>query len=96
MCTTAEVIKTCAADKLQLNRATEDLLLVEIKSNGERTVFKDYDVSVPTGYNININNLKEEISNIQFCIFSFMFKRPDIRFTKGPHRRFGRTFFFFL
>lgn len=54
MCTTAEVIKTCAADKLQLNRATEDLLLVEIKSNGERTVFKDYDVSVPTGYKINI------------------------------------------
>lgn len=59
MCTTAEVIKTCAADKLQLNRATEDLLLVEIKSNGERTVFKDYDVSVPTGKKININNRKE-------------------------------------
>ncbi|XP_037046134.1 rap guanine nucleotide exchange factor 4 isoform X2 [Bradysia coprophila] len=53
MCTTAEVIKTCAADKLQLNRATEDLLLVEIKSNGERTVFKDYDVSVPTALCLN-------------------------------------------
>lgn len=53
MCTTAEQIKACAADKLQLNRATEDLLLVEIKSNGERTVFKDYDVSVPTALCLN-------------------------------------------
>lgn len=53
MCTTAEVIKACAADKLKLNRATDDLQLVEIKSNGERTVFKDHDVSVPTALCLN-------------------------------------------
>lgn len=53
MSTTAEAIKACAADKLQLNRSTEDLILVEIKSNGERTVFKDYDVSVPTALCLN-------------------------------------------
>lgn len=53
MCTTAEVIKACAADKLKLNRATDDLLLVEVNSNGERNVFKDYDVSVPTALCLN-------------------------------------------
>lgn len=53
MCTTAEVIKACAADKLKLNRPTDDLQLVEIKSNGERTVFKDHDVSVPTALCLN-------------------------------------------
>lgn len=53
MCTTAEVIKACAADKLKLNRSTDDLLLVEIKSHGERTVFKDHDVSVPTALCLN-------------------------------------------
>ncbi|KAI8127134.1 Rap guanine nucleotide exchange factor 3 [Lucilia cuprina] len=41
--TTAEIIKACAADKLQLNRGPEDLCLVEVKSNGERSVFKDND-----------------------------------------------------
>lgn len=53
MSTTAEVIKACASDKLQLNRNTDDLSLVEIKSNGERTVFKDFDVSVPTALCLN-------------------------------------------
>lgn len=53
MNTTAEVIKACAADKLKLNRATDDLLLVEIKPNGERSVFKDFDVSVPTALCLN-------------------------------------------
>ena len=51
--TTAEIIKACAADKLQLNRGPEDLCLVEVKSNGERSVFKDNDVSIPTGLSLN-------------------------------------------
>lgn len=50
---TAEIIKACAADKLQINRAPEDLSLVEIKSNGEKTVFKDHDVSIPTALCLN-------------------------------------------
>lgn len=53
MNTTAEVIKACASDKLQLNRNPEDLLLVEVRSNGERSVFKDHDVSIPTTLSIN-------------------------------------------
>ncbi|XP_070499375.1 rap guanine nucleotide exchange factor 4 isoform X2 [Chironomus tepperi] len=53
--TTAEVIKICAADKLQIttNRGPEDLVLVEVKSNGERTVFKDNDLSIPTTLSLN-------------------------------------------
>lgn len=51
--TTAEVVKTCAAEKLQLNRKPADLVLVEVKSNGERTVFKDHDVSVGTALCLN-------------------------------------------
>lgn len=47
------MIKACAADKLQINRNTDDLCLVEVKSNGERTVFKDNDVSIPTGLTLN-------------------------------------------
>lgn len=50
---TAEQIKTMAADKLQLNRAPDDLCLVEVKSIGERSVFKDNDVSVPTTLSLN-------------------------------------------
>lgn len=51
--TSAELIKACAADKLQINRTPEDLLLVEIKSNGEKTIFKDHDVSIPTALCLN-------------------------------------------
>lgn len=51
--TTAEVIKICAADKLQLNRGPDDLALVEVKSNGERTIFKDNDLSIPTALSLN-------------------------------------------
>lgn len=47
------MIKASAADKLQLNRPTEDLVLAEVKSNGERTVFKDHDVSIPTALYLN-------------------------------------------
>ena len=53
MHTTAEIIKACASDKLQLNRGPEDLILVEVKSNGERAVFKDTDVGIPTGLTLN-------------------------------------------
>ena len=53
MHTTAEIIKACAADKLQLNRGPDDLCLAEVKSNGERSVFKDTDVSIPTGLSLN-------------------------------------------
>lgn len=51
--TTSEIIKICAADKLQLMRTPEDLILVEVKSNGERSIFPDNDVSIPTGLSIN-------------------------------------------
>ncbi|KAG5678868.1 hypothetical protein PVAND_008499 [Polypedilum vanderplanki] len=53
--TTAEVIKICAADKLQItaNRGPEDLVLVEVKSNGERVIFKDNDLSIPTALSLN-------------------------------------------
>ncbi|XP_055537764.1 rap guanine nucleotide exchange factor 4 isoform X2 [Wyeomyia smithii] len=53
MSASAEIIKACAADKLQLPRIPDDLLLVEVKSNGERTVFKDTDVSIPTALSLN-------------------------------------------
>lgn len=49
---TAETIKFFAADKLKM-RSNEDLVLVEVKSNGERIVFKDEDISVPTALSIN-------------------------------------------
>lgn len=47
---TAEMIKRGAAEKLGLK---DDLVLVEVKSTGERVVFKDAEVSVPTGLSIN-------------------------------------------
>lgn len=34
-------------------RATDELLLVEVKSNGERVIFKDNDISIPTALSIN-------------------------------------------
>jgi Rap guanine nucleotide exchange factor 4 len=51
MNTTAERIKVCAADKLKLRH--DDLVLVEVKSSGERVVFRDSDVSIPTGLSLN-------------------------------------------
>lgn len=41
-----------AADKLKL-RDNDDLLLVEVKSNGERVVFRDDDICIPTGLTLN-------------------------------------------
>lgn len=49
---TAETIKFCSADKLKL-RPNDELLLVEVKSNGERVTFKDNDISIPTALSIN-------------------------------------------
>lgn len=40
-----------AADKLKIRE--EELILVEVKSNGERVVFKDNDISIPTALSIN-------------------------------------------
>ncbi|KDR12164.1 Rap guanine nucleotide exchange factor 4, partial [Zootermopsis nevadensis] len=48
---TAETIKVSAADKLKLRH--DDLVLVEVKSSGERVVFRDSDVSIPTGLSLN-------------------------------------------
>ncbi|XP_044734642.1 rap guanine nucleotide exchange factor 4 isoform X2 [Chrysoperla carnea] len=50
--TTAETIKISAADKLKL-RPTDDLILVEVKSTGERVPFKDNDISIPTALSLN-------------------------------------------
>lgn len=47
------MIKASAADKLQLKSSNEDLVLAEVKSNGERTIFKDHDVSIPTALYLN-------------------------------------------
>lgn len=51
--TTVDVIKTCAAEKLQINRRPNELSLVEVKSNGERAILKDKDVSVVTSLSLN-------------------------------------------
>ncbi|KAJ8946996.1 hypothetical protein NQ318_019077 [Aromia moschata] len=50
--TTAETIKLVAADKLKM-RTSDELLLVEVKSNGERVTFKDNDISIPTALSLN-------------------------------------------
>lgn len=50
--TNAEQIKYAAADKLKI-RQTEDLALVEVKSNGERSTFSDDDVGIPTALTVN-------------------------------------------
>ncbi|XP_066996173.1 rap guanine nucleotide exchange factor 4, partial [Anabrus simplex] len=49
--TTAEAIKLCAADKLKIRH--DDLVLVEVKSNGERVIFRDSDLGIPTGLSLN-------------------------------------------
>lgn len=51
VCTTADAIKLCAADKLKIRH--DDLVLVEVKSSGERIVFRDNDLSIPTGLSLN-------------------------------------------
>lgn len=74
---TAENIKTLAADKLQLNRAPDDLCLVEVRSNGERAVFKDNDVSIPTALSLNgriFVSPKDHLDAlVSECIFNLIF-----------------------
>nr|XP_023017294.1 rap guanine nucleotide exchange factor 4 [Leptinotarsa decemlineata] len=50
--TPAETIKLVAAEKLKM-RVNDELLLVEVKSNGERVAFKDNDISIPTALTLN-------------------------------------------
>ncbi|GLV32312.1 Exchange protein directly activated by cAMP [Carabus blaptoides fortunei] len=50
--TRAETIKLCAADKLKL-RPNDELMLVEVKSTGERVTFKDEDIGIPTLLSLN-------------------------------------------
>ena len=47
----AETIKHNAADKLGLKH--EELVLAEVKSNGEKSVLNDSEVSIPTCLSIN-------------------------------------------
>ena len=49
--TNVDTLKHVAADKLGVKH--DDLVLVELKSSGEKVVFKDKDVSVPTSLSIN-------------------------------------------
>lgn len=49
---TAETIKIMAADKLKL-RPNDELMLVEVKSTGERATFKDEDMGIPTALSLN-------------------------------------------
>ncbi|KAF6209024.1 hypothetical protein GE061_014767 [Apolygus lucorum] len=50
---TAEQIKVCAADKLGIRTRAEDLILVEVKSTGERVTLRDSEVSIPTALTLN-------------------------------------------
>lgn len=79
--TTAEVIKASAADKLSINRPNKELALVEVKSNGERTVYKDLDVSVASALYFNgrifvsaIGHIDALVSLQCFSIYLFLFK----------------------
>jgi hypothetical protein len=49
----ADQIKVCAAEKLGLRNKGDDLLLVQLKSNGERITFRDSEVSIPTALTLN-------------------------------------------
>lgn len=52
MNTTADVIKVSAADKLKM-RPNEELVLVEVKSTGERVAINDKDIGIPTSLTLN-------------------------------------------
>lgn len=51
--TPADVIKVSAADKLGLRHPAENLLLVELKSSGEKVTFRDGEISIPTALSLN-------------------------------------------
>jgi len=103
MHTTAELIKACAADKLQLNRGPEDLVLVEVKSNGERSVFKDNDVSIPTGLSLNgrlFVSVKDHLDALvsadqlgcwMTIFYTCSFRRPNCRSRSAPPRVWTST-----
>ena len=50
---TAAAIKVAAAEKLSLNKDVNDLILAEVKSTGERVLFKDDDISIQTSLSVN-------------------------------------------
>lgn len=69
------MIKASAADKLQLNRLNEDLVLAEVKSNGERTIFKDHDVSIPTALYLNARIFVSSKDHIDALVSGHFFIR---------------------
>lgn len=70
------MIKASAADKLQLNRPNEDLVLAEVKSNGERTIFKDHDVSIPTALYLNARIFVSSKDHIDALVSESFFTLP--------------------
>lgn len=73
------MIKASAADKLQLNRPNEDLVLAEVKSNGERTIFKDHDVSIPTALYLNARIFVSSKDHIDALVSESFFTLPFCR-----------------
>ena len=53
MSTPAARIKEVAAEKLQIREPLDRLLLVEVKSSGERIAFPDKEISIGTGISVN-------------------------------------------
>lgn len=53
MSTPAGRIKEVAAEKLQIREPIDKLLLVEVKSSGERVTFLDKEISIGTGISVN-------------------------------------------
>ena len=53
MSTPAARIKEVAAEKLQIREPLDRLLLVEVKSSGERVTFMDKEISIGTGISVN-------------------------------------------
>lgn len=74
MNTPAEIIKACASDKLQLNRSSEDLSLVEVRSNGERSIYKDNDISVPTALSLNGRIFVSPKDHLDALVRNFVFQ----------------------
>lgn len=71
---TAETIKLLAADKLKL-RPNDELMLVEVKSTGERVTFKDDDIGIPTALSLNgriFVSPKDHLDALVIIIFLFL------------------------
>lgn len=80
----AATMKSVAAEKLGIKDETgchdEDLALVELKSTGERIVFDDEEVSIPTGLSLNgrlfvalVDHMDALVRHLQFCLFLLSF-----------------------